>query len=70
MLRQIAESSAAVRVANVFHAGTTRWCSSTTQRTPSDVTKDITSGILELCIVNGGSITGEHSIRRTRRFIP
>ncbi|WP_428980357.1 FAD-linked oxidase C-terminal domain-containing protein [Isoptericola cucumis] len=77
VLRQIAElgESGGCRVANVFHAGDGNLhplvlfdgsVEGATERA-----EEVAGGILDLCISNGGSITGEHGVGADKaRYMP
>ncbi len=77
VLRQIAElgESGGCRVANVFHAGDGNLhplvlfdgsIEGATERA-----EEVAGGILDLCISNGGSITGEHGVGADKaRYMP
>lgn len=68
VLRQIAAMSAdrGVRVANVFHAGDGNLhplvLFNDAEPGAAERAEVVAGGILELCIANGGSITGEHGV--------
>ncbi|MBK5250393.1 MAG: FAD-binding protein [Actinomycetales bacterium] len=68
VLREIAAMSAArgVRVANVFHAGDGNLhplvLFDDAEEGAAERAEEVAGGILDLCIVNGGSITGEHGV--------
>ncbi|MFC7406219.1 FAD-linked oxidase C-terminal domain-containing protein [Georgenia alba] len=68
VLRQIAELGAerGVRVANVFHAGDGNLhplvLFDDAEEGAAERAEEVAGGILELCIANGGSITGEHGV--------
>lgn len=68
VLRQISELSAerGVRVANVFHAGDGNLhplvLFDDSQEGAAERAEEVAGGILDLCISNGGSITGEHGV--------
>ncbi|MHB1065208.1 MAG: FAD-linked oxidase C-terminal domain-containing protein [Georgenia sp.] len=68
VLREIAQLSAerGVRVANVFHAGDGNLhplvLFDDGEEGAAERAEEVAGGILELCIANGGSITGEHGV--------
>ena len=77
VLRQIAELSAerGVRVANVFHAGDGNLhplvLFDDAEDGAAERAEEVAGGILELCIANGGSITGEHGVGSDKaRYMP
>ncbi|GAA4416285.1 FAD-linked oxidase C-terminal domain-containing protein [Georgenia halophila] len=68
VLRQIADLGAehGVRVANVFHAGDGNLhplvLFDDSEEGAVERAEEVAGGILDLCITNGGSITGEHGV--------
>lgn len=68
VLREIAQMSAerGVRVANVFHAGDGNLhplvLFDDAEEGAAERAEEVAGGILDLCIANGGSITGEHGV--------
>lgn len=77
VLRQIAEVAEdnGVRVANVFHAGDGNLhplvLFDDDEDGAAERAEEAAGGILDLCIINGGSITGEHGVGSDKaRFMP
>lgn len=77
VLRQIEELAAerGVRVANVFHAGDGNLhplvLFDGAREGEAERAEEVAGGILDLCITNGGSITGEHGVGADKaKFMP